>query len=194
MALRSWGGAERRCSDEIVVVILGAFCTQSATHSGTDCRRSALVPSGTHSQRTVEQIVDAAVPKEILNAVFGALERAKLPYFGHFARSDVEGLDGLHQLVWAVEAGGRTVISPRCGFSRGPVHWHRAQLGASPRFIWTNTCSVKTHVKTTTTTTPPPHHHHHTTTTTPPHHHHTTGALFCSRLPSSLRAISCTRP
>ena len=63
-----------------------------------------LVASGT--QHTVEQMVDVAVPKEILNASVGAHGRAQFPHFADCARSDAEGLDGLHKLVWAVEAVG----------------------------------------------------------------------------------------
>ena len=62
-----------------------------------------LGASGTHLQHTVEQIVVVAVPKGIVNADFGALERAQFPHFAGCARSDVAGLDDLHQLVWVVE-------------------------------------------------------------------------------------------
>ena len=79
--------------------------TQSATHSGADRR-----------QRTVQLFLVPQAAEQNLDAAVGAQGRAKLPYLGHFARSDVEGLDGLHQLVWAVEAGWRTVVRPRCGF------------------------------------------------------------------------------
>ena len=78
-----------------------------------------LGASGTHSQRSVEQIVVFAVPKEILNADFGALERAQIPHFADCSRSDVAGLDDLHQLVLVVEAVWRTVIISQCGFFRG---------------------------------------------------------------------------
>ena len=59
----------------------------------------------------MEQIVDVPVPtctEFYLDFFVGAGGRAKVPYFGHFARSDVYGLDGSHQLVWAVEAVGDT--------------------------------------------------------------------------------------
>ena len=113
MAIRVCGGAERRRSDEIVEVILGAFRTHSATHSGTDCRPSALVPQERIRNAQLSRLSTSQCPRDAennLHADVGAEERAKVPYFGHFARSDVEGLDGLHQLVWPVEAVWRTVI------------------------------------------------------------------------------------
>ena len=58
----------------------------------------------------------------------GTVGRAQLPIFGHCARSDVNGLDGSHQLVWAVEAGGRSEVRPRGGLLRGHVQRDMAQI------------------------------------------------------------------
>ena len=57
------GGADRRCSGETVEEILGA---QYAFSNGTVAQIAVLrlAASGTHSQRTVEQFVDVAVPRD----------------------------------------------------------------------------------------------------------------------------------
>ena len=61
----------------------------------------------------------------------GAIGRAQFRIFADCARSDVGGLDGSHQLVWAVEAGWRTVVRPRCGLFRGHVHRDMARIRCS---------------------------------------------------------------
>ena len=66
----------------------------------------------------------------------GAVGRAQLPYFGHCARSDVNGHDGLHQLVWAVEAEGRSVVRPRGGVFRDHVHRDMARIRCSLHRAW----------------------------------------------------------
>ena len=145
------------------------FCTHSATHCCADCRPPVWLPLERIQQRTVEQIVDLS-PGCLWNAFSnaqwsrlpssqcpGSSRRGRrvsgacaVPHFADCARSDVEGFDDLHQLVWVVEAGGRTVVSPRCGFFRGPVHRHRAQLGAFDH------ASGSTHARANTTSKPPP--------------------------------------
>ena len=69
---------------------LPPWCLRNAfaTHSGADCRR-----------RSTQDFLDVDV---------GAQGRAQFPHFADCARSDAEGLDGRHQLVWAVEAVGST--------------------------------------------------------------------------------------
>ena len=92
-------------------MILGAFSTHSATRSGADCRPSALVPQERIRNAQLSRLSTSQCSRDAehnLHADVGALGRANVPCFGHFARSDAEGLDGLHQLVRAVEAVGGT--------------------------------------------------------------------------------------
>ena len=146
----SWCGAERRCSgvrggvlgacdcmqlrtvEDVDVQVVFLWCLRNAfaTHSCADCRPSPGFlwnAFSTHSGAVCRR----CSAQENLELEAGTLERAQFPHFEDCVRSDVAGFDGLHQLVWAVEAGWRTVVSPQCGFFRGPVRRHRAQLGAA---------------------------------------------------------------
>ena len=121
--IRRCVGAERRCSGVIVEVMLGALERfQLRTVEQIVDPLSAFGTSGTHLQRTVQLVLVPLPAEQNLDVAAGTVGRAQLPIFGHCARSDVAGLDGLHQLVWAVEAGGRSEVRPRGGVFRGRVH------------------------------------------------------------------------
>ena len=136
--------------------------TQSATHSEADRRPGGLlVPQERIRNGQCCSSSCPRLPSRTWTWTSEPTDVRSCPILGTVARSDVDGLDGLHQLVWAVEAGWRTVVSPRCVFFRGPVHWHRAQLGAL--------CivpGVDTHACQNTRKPPPPTHTHPRTTHT----------------------------